>query len=67
MEVVQNEEFNNLYLPADIIRVRWAGHVTYIHAKFWSENLKRRKHLEDVNMVGKIILDCILRKWGGKV
>jgi hypothetical protein len=31
-------------------------------AKFCSENVKGRDHLEDLNVDGKIILECILGK-----
>jgi hypothetical protein len=34
-----------------------------MHTKFWLENLKGRDHLEDLDVVGKIILERILRKW----
>jgi len=36
-----------------------------MHAKFWSENLKGRDHLEDIGR--KIILEWIVGKQGGKV
>jgi hypothetical protein len=32
----------------------------------WLENLKRRENLEDLGVDGKIILDWILGKYGGK-
>jgi len=35
--------------------------------KFWLENLKGRDHSEDICMVGKIILEWILEKLGGKL
>jgi hypothetical protein len=31
------------------------------------ENLKERDHLEDIDVCGRIILECILGKWGGKL
>jgi hypothetical protein len=31
------------------------------------ENLKARDHLEDLGIDGRIILDCILEKYGRKV
>jgi len=34
---------------------------------FWLENLKRRDHLEDLGVDGKVILEWILGKYGGKV
>jgi len=36
--------------------MRWAGHVAYMYAKCWSENLKGRDHLEDLGVDGKIVL-----------
>jgi hypothetical protein len=38
-----------------------------MHTKFWPENLKRRDHSEDLVVDGKIILEWILEKYGGKV
>jgi len=35
--------------------------------KFWSENLKGSDHSEDLSVNGKIILEWILWKWGGKM
>jgi hypothetical protein len=36
--------------------------------KFWSENLKERDHSKNPGSIdGKIILEWILWKWGGKV
>jgi len=35
--------------------------------KFWSENLKRTDHSEDLGIDGKIISEWILGKLGGKV
>jgi len=37
------------------------------HTKFWLLNLKRRDHLEDVSIDGKIISEWLLGKQGGKV
>jgi len=33
-----------------------------MHTVFWLENLKRRDHLEDLGIYGKIILEWILGK-----
>jgi hypothetical protein len=38
-----------------------------MHKILWLENLKGRDHLEDRGIDGKIILELILRKHGGKV
>jgi hypothetical protein len=38
-----------------------------MHAKFWSENLKGRDYSEDLGVDGKIILEWILGKHGGKM
>jgi hypothetical protein len=34
---------------------------------FWSENLKGRCHLKDLGVDGRIIVECALGKYGGKV
>jgi hypothetical protein len=58
-----------LYVSPHIITViksrkmRWERHVTrmgewYVHAKFWSENLKGRDQLENLDVDGMIILGC---------
>jgi hypothetical protein len=33
-----------------------------MHTIFWLENLKRRDHLEELGVDGKIMLEWILRK-----
>jgi hypothetical protein len=38
-----------------------------IHTKFWSENLKGKGHSPDSGIDDKIILEWILRKYGGNV
>jgi hypothetical protein len=38
-----------------------------VHAQFWSQNLKGGDHSEDMGIGGKIILEWILGKLGGKV
>jgi len=38
-----------------------------MHTIFWLENLKERDHLEDLCTDGRIILELIIRKQGGKV
>jgi hypothetical protein len=64
--VTDNEELNNLYSSLDIVRmmkprtIRCVGLVTRMselkNIKFWSENLKKRDHLEDPGVDGSIIL-----------
>jgi hypothetical protein len=44
-------------------RMRWARHAQKrwgMHTKIWSENLKRRDHLENFGTDGRIILNWIL-------
>ena len=36
------------------------------HTGFWWVDLRVRDHLEDSGMDERIILKCILKKWGGK-
>jgi hypothetical protein len=38
-----------------------------MYIKFWSENLKGSDHSEDLGVDGKIILEWILGKLGGKM
>jgi len=38
-----------------------------MHTEFWSENLNGRDYWEEVGIVGKIILECILKSYGGKM
>jgi hypothetical protein len=38
-----------------------------MHIMFRLENLKGRGHLEDLDVDGKMILERILRKYGGKM
>jgi hypothetical protein len=38
-----------------------------MHTKFWLENHKRRDQSEDRGIDGKIILESILEKEGGKM
>jgi hypothetical protein len=38
-----------------------------MHTKFSSKNLREREHSEDLGVDGRIILEWILRKYGGKL
>jgi hypothetical protein len=43
-------------------RMRWSDLVAHmerreIHTQFWSENLKRKDHLEDLGLDGRIIFN----------
>jgi len=38
-----------------------------MHTKFWLENLKGRDHSEDLDVDGRVILQWILQKYGGKL
>jgi hypothetical protein len=73
---LQNEELHNLYTSPNIVRetksrrIRWAGYVERMekleNGEFWSEHLKGMDHSEDLGVDGKIILEWILEKCGGK-
>jgi len=43
------------------------GRKREMHAIFWLENLKGRDQLEDLGIHGKVTLEWILGKYGGKV
>jgi len=38
-----------------------------MHTKFWSETLTGRDHTEDLSVDERILLEWILRKWGGEM
>jgi len=38
-----------------------------LHIVFWLENLRGRDHLEEIGVDGKIILECSLGKWDGRM
>jgi hypothetical protein len=37
------------------------------HREFWSGDLRKRDHLEDLDVDGRIILKWIFNKWDGEV
>ena len=70
---LHNEELNGMYSP-NIVRViksrrmGWARRLARVgreeaHTGFWWGNLREIYHLEDTDVVGKIILRWIFRKW----
>jgi hypothetical protein len=75
---LHNEELHNIYASSNIIRViksnrmKWAGNAACMgemrnmyHILVGS--LNGRDHFEDLDMDGKIILECILGTLSGKV
>ena len=34
-----------------------------MHTGIWRENLREREHLEDLLVDGRVILECIFKKW----
>jgi hypothetical protein len=76
---MHNEELHNLYSSPDIIRqvksrrMRWAEHVARMGeerrekcTRFWRESPKKRDHLEDQGVGGKMGSEWILGRlaWG---
>jgi hypothetical protein len=69
---LHNEELHNLFAAPYIIRVMKSRTVIWVCmgemcTKFQLEDLKERDDSEDIGLDGRIILECILGKWGGKV
>jgi hypothetical protein len=74
---LHNEELHNLYTSPNNIRVikswrmKWTGHVPRMgdlrNAYKMLENLKGKAYQEDLGVNGRLILECILGKWGGKL
>ena len=72
-KMLHNEELYDPYPPANVIRftrwlgMRWAGHVARVRAKraasgFWWKNPRRRSHLEDLGVDGRVIWKWMLEK-----
>jgi len=72
-----NEELNDLYFTPDIIRImksrimRWAGYVVRVGDRRVAYSVLfgkpvGKKHLEDLGVDGRILLNWIFRKWYGK-
>jgi hypothetical protein len=74
---LHNEELHNLHAPLNVIRVvinsriRWAGHVADMgemrNVKKYSGWKMCREHSEDPGVDGRIILEWMLGKQGGKL
>jgi len=72
---LHNEELRNFHSPNIISvikprRVGWAVYVARIEemrmrTTFCSDNLKRRGHMEDLDVCGRIILELILEEESG--
>lgn len=45
--------------------MRWAEHVEQVYIGFWWENRRERRHLQDLDVDGKTILNRIVRKQMG--
>jgi len=70
---LRNEELYDLYSSPSIIwaiksgRMRWEGHVTSlrkgeVHRGIWRGKLRKKGHLEDIGVDGRIILKWIFKK-----
>jgi hypothetical protein len=69
---LHNEEVHNSYALPNVIRViksrmRWEGHLARTGemrnpCNIFVENVKGRGHSEDVDVDGKVLLECILVK-----
>jgi hypothetical protein len=75
-EKFHNQEVRNLCSSGIILVVkskgmRCVGHVALMvvtrrHAEFWWVKLKEGDHMEDLDLDGRIMLKCILKKEGGR-
>jgi len=70
---LHNEETDDLYSSPNIVRMiksrrmKWAGNVARMgrgeaYAYFWWGNVRKRDHLEDVGVDGRMLLRWIFRK-----
>jgi hypothetical protein len=75
---LHNEEFHNLYTSQYIVRViksrgkRWVGHVVRMGEirnayRLFGTKSEGKNQVEELYVDGRIILDWILEKYGGKV
>jgi hypothetical protein len=69
---VHNEELNDLYSSPNIVQVnRWGMYHVWgrgeAYTGCWWGNLRKRDHLGDPGVDGRIILRWIIRKWYGGV
>jgi hypothetical protein len=75
---IHNEELRNLYSSPNVIRaiksmrMRWASYVTCIEEirnayKILVEKVEGKSNSEDLGLDRRIILECILGEWCGKV
>jgi hypothetical protein len=72
---MHNKELDELYSSPHTVRViksikmRWAGYVARMrerreaYTKFWWRNLRKRDHLGNPGVDGRITLRWIFRKW----
>ena len=72
---LHNKELNDLYCSSDVFQViqpgiiRWAGHVArrgreQVHTGFWRGEMRKKEHLEDLSIEGRVILKWIFKNVG---
>jgi hypothetical protein len=57
-------------VPILVILLLTAGHIRgrgEVHTEFWWGNLSKRDHLYNLCIVGMIILNWIVKQWGGRM